>query len=318
MKQVCRLAGVVLGMGLALAGCTRETPGIFQGYVEGEFVHVATSGAGRLDTLNVARGDSVVAGDALFALESENEAAALRQARKQLAVAESQLDDMKLGKRPQEVEVIRAQWTQAKADAERAETERVRDEAQFLAGGIAQSQLDRSRASAEISAARVRELEGQVGVAELPAREDQIRAQTAQVAAARAACEQAEWRLNQKKISTTVGGRVFDTLYREGEWVPSGRPVVRLLPPENVKVRFFVPETELGRLSIGQEVALRRDGTEEEIVAKVTYVSGEAEYTPPIIYSNERRSKLVFMIEAKPVSPHSDLHPGQPVQASLR
>ncbi len=316
MKQlVC--VGIV-GLGLALAGCTRETPGVFQGYVEGEFVHVATSGAGRLDTLSVARGDSVAAGDALFTLESENEAAALRQARKQLAAAESQLDDLKLGKRPQELDVIRAQQTQAKADAERAESERVRDEAQFVAGGISQAQLDRSRASAEISAARVSELEGQQSVAELPAREDQIRAQSAQVAAARAACEQAEWRLNQKKVASTVTGRVFDTLYREGEWVSAGRPVVRLLPPENVKVRFFVPETELGHLVMGQDVALRCDGAESEIKAKVTYVSGEAEYTPPIIYSNERRSKLVFMIEARPVEPTANLHPGQPVQASLR
>ncbi len=318
MKQWICSAGMALCVGLALIGCTRETPGVFQGYVEGEFVHVATSGAGRLDTLNVARGDSVAAGDALFTLESENEAAALRQARKQLAAAEALLDDLKLGKRPQELDVIRSQVAQAKADSERAETERVRDEEQFVAGGISQSQLDRTRASAEISAARVRELEGQQAVAELPAREDQIRAQSAQVAAARAACEQAEWRLNQKSVASTVAGRVFDTLYRKGEWIPAGRPVVRLLPPENVKVRFFVPETELGRLAIGQDVALRCDGADAEIMAKVTYVSGEAEYTPPIIYSNERRSKLVFMVEARPVEPTANLHPGQPVQASLR
>ena len=318
MKNSLHLCGMALCLGFALAGCSRETPGIFQGYVEGEFVHVATSGAGRLDTLNVARGDSVAAGDALFTLESENEAAALRQARKQLAAAEALLDDLKTGKRPQELDVIRSQVAQAKADAERSETERVRDEEQFAAGGISQSQLDRTRASAEISAARVRELEGQQAVAELPAREDQIRAQSAQVAAARAACEQAEWRLNQKNVASTVSGRVYDTLYRKGEWVPAGRPVVRLLPPENVKVRFFVPETELGHLAVGQDMALRGDGMQADLPAKVTYVSGEAEYTPPIIYSNERRSKLVFMVEARPVEPSANLHPGMPVQAALR
>ncbi len=318
MKQRWCVAGWVLGLGVALAGCSRETPGVFQGYVEGEFVTVATSMAGRLDVLAVARGGSVAAGDALFALESENEEAAVRQARKQLAAAEAQLDDLKTGKRPQELDVIRSQVAQAKADAERSETERVRDEEQFAAGGISQSQLDRTRASAEISAARVRELEGQQAVAELPAREDQIRAQSAQVAAARAACEQAEWRLNQKNVASTVSGRVYDTLYRKGEWIPAGRPVVRLLPPENVKVRFFVPETELGHLTVGQDVALRGDGIDAEIMAKVTYVSGEAEYTPPIIYSNERRSKLVFMVEARPVEAGANLHPGQPVQAALR
>ena len=316
MKQLIYVMG--LGLALALAGCTRETTGVFQGYVEGEFVTVATSVAGRLDVLAVARGGSVAVGDALFALESENEEAAVRQARKQLAAAEALLEDLKQGKRPQEVDVVRAQVEQAKADAGQAETERVRDEEQFVAGGISQSQLDRTRASAEISAARVRELEGQLTVAELPAREDQIRAQASQVAAARAACEQAEWRLNQKNVASTVSGRVYDTLYRKGEWVPAGRPVVRLLPPENVKVRFFVPETELGHLAVGQDMALRGDGMQADLPAKVTYVSGEAEYTPPIIYSNERRSKLVFMVEARPVEPSANLHPGMPVQAALR
>ena len=318
MKRGSEVAGAVLGLGLVLAGCSRETPDVFQGYAEGEFVHVATSVAGRLDVLDVERGGSVSAGDALFALESENEEAAVRQARKQVAAAEALLEDLKQGKRPQELDVVRAQVEQARADAGRAETERVRDEEQFAAGGISQSQLDRTRASAEISAARVRELEGQLTVAELPAREDQIRAQAAQVAAACATCEQAEWRLNQKRVASTVAGRVYDTLYRKGEWVPAGRPVVRLLPPGNVKVRFFVPEPELGRLSIGQDVALRCDGMEADLPAKVTYVSGEAEYTPPIIYSNERRSKLVFMVEARPVEPGANLHPGQPVQAALR
>ena len=316
MKQLIYVMG--LGLALALAGCTRETTGVFQGYVEGEFVTVATSVAGRLDVLAVARGGSVAVGDALFALESENEEAAVRQARKQLAASEALLEDLKQGKRPQEVDVVRAQVEQAKADAGQAETERVRDEEQFVAGGISQSQLDRTRASAEISAARVRELEGQLTVAELPAREDQIRAQASQVAAARAACEQAEWRLNQKNVASTVSGRVYDTLYRKGEWVPAGRPVVRLLPPENVKVRFFVPETELGHLAVGQDMALRGDGMQADLPAKVTYVSGEAEYTPPIIYSNERRSKLVFMVEARPVEPSANLHPGMPVQAALR
>ena len=310
---VCALGAVV-----ALTGCSRPASDTFQGYVEGEFVHVATSGAGQLERLLVAQGDRVEAGSPLFVLESENETAALRQAQDQLGVAEAQLKDIQEGKRPQELEVIRAQVAQAEAEAKRAEADRTRDEAQFTAGGISQSQLDQARAAAETSAARVRELSGQLEVAGLPAREDQIRAQAAQVEAAKAAVKQADWRLSEKAINTSVGGLVFDTLYREGEWVAAGRPVVRLLPPENVKVRFFIPETELGRLRIGQELALQCDGCAAEIPAKVTYISAEAEYTPPVIYSNETRSKLVFMVEARPVAEAASLHPGQPVQVSVR
>ena len=311
-RIVCALCAVV-----ALAGCSRPPGHTFQGYVEGEFVHVATSGAGRLDRLLVAQGDSVAEGTPLFGLESENEAAALRQAQGQVAAAEAQLQDLQSGKRPQELEVVRAQLIQADVEAKRAEAERTRDEAQYDAGGIAQAQLDKARAAAEASAARVRELAGQLEVAVLPARAEQIQAQAAQVAAAKAAREQAEWRLRQNSVAAPVAGLVFDTLYREGEWVPAGRPVVRLLPPENVKVRFFVPEAEVGRLAIGQEIGLHCDGGATGIPAKVTYISTEAEYTPPVIYSNENRSKLAFMVEARPLTDGANLHPGQPVQVSF-
>lgn len=312
----CGLA--LVGLGMFLAGCAREETGALQGYVEGEFVHVATSGAGQLVQLMAVRGDRVAAGAPLFALESESETAALRQAREQLAAAEAQLRDLQEGRRPPELEVIRAQLAQAEAEARRAEADRDRDEAQFAAGGIPQAQLDRARAAAEAAAARVRELAGQLEVAGLPAREDQIRAQAAQVSAARAAVDQAQWRLDQKEITAPSAGLVFDTLYRVGEWVPSGRPVVRLLPPENVKVRFFIPEPELGRLAVGQAVMLRCDGCAADIPATVSYIATEAEYTPPIIYSNETRSKLVFMVEARPVDNGANLHPGQPVQVHVK
>ncbi len=302
---------------VALAGCSRPPAGAYQGYVEGEYVHVATSEPGQLERLAVAKGDRVEKGAPLFALEAAREAAALRQAREQLAAAEALLQDVRSGKRAQELDVVRAQLDQARAEARRAAADFERDGAQFAAGGIAQAQLDRSRAAADASAARVRELEGQLAVANLPARDDQIVAQQAQVAAAQAAVDQAEWRLEQKTVAAPVGGLVFDVLYRTGEWVAAGRPVVRLLPPGNVKIRFFVPETALGGLAVGQTVAVRCDGRAEDVAAEISYVSTEAEYTPPIIYSNETRSKLVFMVEARPLD-GAELHPGQPVQVEIR
>ena len=251
-------------------------------------------------------------------LESDNEVAAQRQARHQLSVAEAQLADLRLGKRPPEMGVIREQLAQASAEEKRAAANRVRDEAQYQAGGISVAQLDATRASAESLAARVRELERQLDVAALPARDDQIRAQESAVAAARAALEQSDWKLRQKTVSATVAGRVFDTLYRAGEWVPAGHPVVRLLPPENVKIRFFVPEPLVGGLSVGKEITLRCDGGPSDVRATVSYVSAESEYTPPIIYSNETRSKLIYMIEAHPsVADAVKLHPGQPVEVFL-
>lgn len=305
------------GLAVLLAGCFREARPGFQGYVEGDFVNVATSEPGQLEQLLVAKGGQVAAGAPLFVLESAHEAAALRQAQGQLAAAQALRQDLQSGKRPPELEVVKAQLAQARAEATRAATELERDSAQFATGGIAQAQLDRSRAAAEAAAARVSELEHQLEVANLPAREDQVRAQEAQVAAARAAVDQMQWRLEQKAVAAPVAGLVFDTLYKPGEWVPSGRPVVRLLPPDAVKIRFYVPETALGTLALGQALTIRCDGCAEDIPATVAYIATEAEYTPPIIYSNETRSKLVFMVEAKP-GDGTNLHPGQPVEVILR
>ena len=110
-----------------------------------------------------------------------------------------------------------------------------------------------------------------------------------------------------------------DTLYRQGEWVPAGNPVVKLLPPLNVKVRFFVPETIVGGLASGRAVSIHCDGCPADVPATLTYVSNDAEFTPPVIYSNETRSKLVFMIEARPsVENAAKLRPGQPVSVMLQ
>src|SRR5690606_18435394 len=222
---------------LWLAACGNDAAPFYQGYVEGEFVYMAASQAGRLQTLHVARGQQVQAGAPLFALEADPEAQAQREARARLASAQAQRQDLATGKRAPEVDVVRAQLAQAEAEAKRAAAQRPGDRVQFGAGGIARAQPDDSRAQAQSSAARVRELRAQLQVAGLPGRDEQLRAQDAQVEAARAALAQADWALAQKQVAAVQAARVFDTLYRVGEWVPAGSPVVRLLPPGNIKLR---------------------------------------------------------------------------------
>jgi len=302
-----------------LCACSGEKPSSYQGYVEGEYVYVASAVGGRLERLFVQRGQTVEAKAPLFNLEAEQEAAAKQQADEQAKAAQAQLADLKQGRRAQEVEIARAQLAQARAAELQAERQLKRDEAQFEAGGIARAQLDDSRANHQIKAARVRELESQLEVSRLPARQDQIKAQDAQVAAASAASSQSAWRLEQKRVAATQAGLVVDTLYREGEWVPAGNPVVRLLPPRNIKVRFFVPESIAGGIKPGRNVLLRCDGCGADVPAAVSYVADAPEYTPPVIYSNETRAKLVFMVEARPAPENAaKLRPGQPVSVSLQ
>jgi HlyD family secretion protein len=309
----------VLAAGIACAGCSKEAPGTWQGYVEGEFVYLASSQAGQLTELSVSRGQTVADNAPLFALEAQNETEAVVQAREQLRAARAQLADLNTGKRPPEVDVTQAQLVQAQADAARAATQYQRDEIQLRAGGIAQSQLDDSHATALSTAARVRELKSQVAVARLPGRIEQIRAQNAQVEADQAALAQAQWKLDQKSLRAPHGGLVFDTMYRSGEWVPAGSPVVRLLPPANVKVRFFVPQAVVGSLAPGRHVLIHCDGCPADVPAVLSFISDQVEYTPPVIYSNESRAKLVFMVEARPqLADAPKLRPGQPVVVSLQ
>ncbi|HVW67810.1 MAG TPA: HlyD family efflux transporter periplasmic adaptor subunit [Steroidobacteraceae bacterium] len=304
---------------LLLAGCSASHTTGYQGYVEGEFVYMASSQPGHLEHLAVARGQQVTRGTQLFTLEAVEEKAEQHQARQQLAAAEAQLADMETGKRAPEIAVIRSQLLQAQAAARKSAQQRERDTAQYRTGGISQDQLEATLAQASIDAAHVSELQDQLAVARLPGRDQQLKAQSRQVQAAHAVLAQADWRVNEKSVAAPDTGLVYDTMYREGEWIAAGSPVVRMLPPRNIKVRFFVPETIVGSLAMGRKVSLHCDGCATDIPATVTFVSAEAEYTPPVIYSNETRGKLIFMVEAHPAAQDAvKLHPGQPVLVRLQ
>ena len=303
---------------LTLGGCGEAQDGVFQGYIEGEYVYLAPALAGRLETLTTERGAMVEAKTLLFTLEADYERHALRQAEQELLSARAQLQDMETGKRPEEVAMAVAQLDLAKAEAVNAATLLRRHENLIKGGGISQQELDNSRAAAKATAARVVELANQVEVYNLPEREKKIEAQQAVVRAAEARVSQARWNLEQKQANAPASGLIYDTLYRVGEWIPAGNPVVQMLPPGNVKIRFFVPEPLVGSLRTGERVLVLADGRPEAFPAVISYVASNVEYTPPVIYSNETRSKLVFMVEARPESETAvTLHPGQPVQVRL-
>jgi HlyD family secretion protein len=122
----------------------------------------------------------------------------------------------------------------------------------------------------------------------------------------------AQTRLSRRKMASPVSGSVQQIYYRPGELVPSGRPVLALLPPGNIKVRFFVPETVLPKIALGDAVSIHCDGCSSDVPARVTFISRSSEFTPPVIYSLDERSKLVYLIEARTDTPR-ELRVGQPV-----
>ena len=250
-----------------LAGCSSNTRDEFQGYIEGEYVFVASPLGGALTNLAVARGQQVRSGQLLFELERGSEAAVLDEAKRNLAQAKASF---------------------ALSEANYGRRQQLRD----ANGVISAEELDQSRAQRDADQAAVE-------------------SQTA-------ALEKALWSFDQKQQFAPADAQVHDTLYRQGEWVAAGNPVVVLLPPANLKVRFFVPQEYLPRIKIGETVSVSFDGAPGGHSATVNYISTEAEFTPPVIYSRENRAKLVYMIEAK-FSPAdaAELRPGQPVDVKL-
>jgi HlyD family secretion protein len=122
----------------------------------------------------------------------------------------------------------------------------------------------------------------------------------------------AQTRLTRRKLASPVNGSIQEIYFRPGEYVAAGRPVVSILPPNNIKIRFFVPETLLPKISLGQAVNIHCDGCKTDVPGRVTYISRTSEFTPPVIYSLEERSKLIYLVEARTGAP-SDLRVGQPV-----
>jgi len=251
-------------------------------------------------------------------LEQASEVAARQEMQSRIERAKAQLADLKKGKRPDELAAVRAQLAQASAALAQATADFTRDQKLVTDKFISPQRLDATRSAMQQARARVDELRAQLRVAQTGARTDEIVAAEKEVNAAQAAYEQADWKVDQKSQKTPVAADVTDVLYREGEFVPAGSPVVTLLPPGNIKARFFVPETKLGMLKLGQPVTIQCDGCGAPINGAISFIAREAEYTAPIIYSRENRASLVFMIEAKPeLSEARRLHPGQPLELRL-
>lgn len=297
-----------------LPACGDKPPAAWSGYAEGEYIHVAAPLGGTLATLAVQAGQDVKRGEFLFMLEAEAERAAREEADARLANARAQAANAGKGRREDEIAVTSAQLAQARALADLARSELARQQQLLAQGFVSPARIDDARAAVAQSQARVAELTAALRVARLPARADERAAAQAQVEVARQALRQSEWREQQKRQTAPVDARVSDIFFRPGEYVPSGQPVLALLPPGNIKARFFVPEAELGTMAVGQTVSLQCDGCGAPIAARVSNIATQAEYTPPVIYSNAQRARLVFMVEARPPPREAlRLHPGQPL-----
>ena len=305
--------GALIGMASAFAsGFIDAGPTVYNGYVEANYVYVAATNPGRIKDIDTDEGATVTQGQALFALDDDQYRAVLSAAIAQQAAAEASWRNLETGSRSEEIDVIRASLKQAEASQALAKTTLDRTLKLKQGGLVPDSQVDSAQAQLDTANASVAQLQAQLAVAELPARPEQLTAAKANYEAAAANVEAAKAQLADRTVAAPVGGVVDRVYYKSGEVVGIGSPVLSILPPGELKVEFFLPETERNRFRIGDIMTVTCDSCATGLTATISYLASQPQHTPPIIYSREERKRLVFLAEAM-IDESVSLLPGQPV-----
>jgi HlyD family secretion protein len=306
---------VVAGLGRAFGLVAEERR--LLGYLEADTTMIAAPVAGRLVARPVERGDRVAPGRPLFALDVTEADAGIARLAAQLAGADARLADAHAAaRRPEEQNVIRAQRDEARAQLALAERDLERQSELQSRSVSARSTYDQAVAQVAQLKARIAGFDAQLTVGDLGGRTQQLAALAADRDAVAAQLAETRHRRADMTPTAPVAGRIEETFYSPGEWVPAGVPVVSLVADGALKLRFFVAETEVATVRPGETVAFACDGCRPGLTATVERVATKAEYTPPVIYSTGARAKLVFLVEARPSAEAAGLSAGLPVEVT--
>jgi HlyD family secretion protein len=257
-----------------VAGCEKPHEGRWLGYAEGDTAFIAAPLAGWVTDVKVKRGDAVKKGDLLFVLDNTSQTATRDQAEAQIAQAQSQR-------------------ASAEANLDLAQRQLERQKGLMASSATSRQAYDTAKSAYDAAVAQVAAID-------------------ASEAQAKAVLSGATYQLSQREVVSLTAGRVQDVYFRQGEFAPAMTSVVSVLPPENIYVRFFVPEAEFSSIKLGQRVKIHCDGCADNIVATIAFIADTHEYTPPVIFSNQSRGQLVFKVEAR-ADGGLKLNPGQPV-----
>lgn len=284
-------AAMTVAAAILLAACADETPATLSGYVEADLVYLAPQDAGIVKTLNVREGDAVKAGDVVFTLDP---------ARLSIAAEQASSAAQGAGARAADDGAMAQQIAEAESAMKLADQNYRRSRLLIKDDAISREQLDAAAAAYSAAKARLDRARAE--------RDAMLRDWDAMTAAQRLA----EKRLADLETTAPAAGVVERVYRRPGEVVAIGDPVVAILPPENLKLRFFAPERLLATLKTGGKVSFSCDSCAPGLTATISYVAKEPQFTPPVIYSLDEREKLVFLVEARPDDPEG-FRPGLPV-----
>lgn len=269
---------LILSLALLAAACGNDAPDLMQGYGEADYIYLSSQDAGIVGELSVSEGDSVEAGAQVFRLDAQRLGYGAQSAAAQRSAAAAAIST-------------------AQAEATLAQRNYARGAQLAERGFYPRARLDADRAARDAANARL----------------NQARREAA---AAGAETGLAQERVNDLAGRAPVAGTIEQIFHRQGEVVAAGQPIVALLAPENMKVRFFAPEEMLSQLSVGQTVNVSCDGCAQPVPATISFVAREPQFTPPVIYSLDQREKLVYLVEAR-VGSATPIRPGMPVDVRL-
>lgn len=321
MGRVAALAAILLALGGFLAWRLTHDRGAetapFLGYVEGETLYIGPNEGERLAALYVASGDQVKAGDSLFSMAIPLLDRSRAEAAARIGQLEAQVKNLEAEtSRPEQIAVLQAALERAEAALTLSRNDYQRQRALFAGGHVAKAALERAEMALRRDEAAVKEARRQVAAARIPGRSQEIEAARAAIGQARAQLQAVEIRIARQSVKAPAAGMVQDVFFRPGEVVNAGQPVVALLPPENRKVRFFVPEPRFSSVRLGGQVAIACDGCPAGLFGRISYVASRQEYTPPVIFSDTERAKLVFKVEARLEGRARELPLGMPVSVT--
>jgi HlyD family secretion protein len=313
MNRHCLSAAFMILAG-PLTSCSKSTdtaPNL--GYVEAEWTYVSAPDAGWITALPAGEGARVNSGDMLFQLDRQAQLAGVAEAQGRIDQSAAQARNIATGARAADVRVLVARLAEAQARLGQARAERNRIAPLVAQGVESRSRGDKVDADYRTAVAAVDVARANIAAANQAARPEERSAASANTGIAQAAKASAEYRLRQRSVTASFGGRVQETFHRVGEFVTPGTPVLAILEDDALKVRFFVPQARLPQMVLGKRVQIKADGLPQAIAGTISFIASDAEFAPPVIYSKDERAKLVFLVEARiPVG--KGLLPGLPVE----
>lgn len=292
------MRNLLLLLPLTLAACGEAPDPLYLGYAEGDYRLIAPETAGRIAAVHVTGGAHVAAGDRLFELDSQQETDQLAAAEARIEAASARFDDAAAGGREPEIEAARDQLAAARATQREAAENLDRQQDLFARGIVPRARLDAAESAASAANARVAELRQRLTLTALPARENQLRALTAEVAAAEAERDRLHDMIRRRAVEAPVDALIERQIRYEGELSGPGQPVFRLLPDDAVHAVIFIPEAEIANWPVGTRLNIACASCATGLQADIRRIESAASFTPPVIYSENERNRLVFRAEA--------------------